>query len=214
MKRRYLMNKRQMSSWLLSLAMAVFAALWILPIVAGALTSFKSNLEVKMFAKDLNLIPHDWTLENYTYVLNYPAVPLFKAMGNTAVVCVASILLTLVLCTMSAYGFERFEFKGKETLFWGLFALSTIPNVVALVPQYSFYTWLGWIDRLPSIIAPTVADVFYIFLIRNFMKGIPRELEEAARIDGAGEIRIFTKVDIPLLTPILTIVGIFKFSSA
>ena len=125
--KRQLLNKRQMSSWLLSLAMAVFAALWILPIVAGALTSFKSNLEVKMFAKDLNLIPHDWTLENYTYVLNYPAVPLFKAMGNTAVVCVASILLTLVLCTMSAYGFERFEFKGKETLFWGLFALSTIP---------------------------------------------------------------------------------------
>lgn len=214
MQKRKLMNRQRMSACLLSLVLAVIAALWILPIVAGILTSFKSNLEVKMFARDLNLIPHDWTLENYEYVLNYPAVPIFKAMGNTAVVCAASILLTLTLCTMSAYGFERFDFKGKETLFWLLFMLSTIPNVVALVPQYTFYTWLGWIDRLPSIIAPTVADVFYIFLIRNFMKSIPKELEEAARIDGAGEVKIFTGIDIPLLTPVLTIVGIFKFSSA
>lgn len=214
MQRKKFMNKSRMSSYALSLVLAVAAMVWILPVAAGALTSFKSNLEVKMFARDLNLIPHNWTLENYTYVLNYPAVPIFRAMGNTAVVCAASILLTLTLCTMSAYGFERFEFKGKETLFWFLFTLSTIPNVVALVPQYTFYTWLGWIDRLPSIIAPTVADVFYIFLIRNFMKTIPKDLEEAARIDGAGEVKIFTRVDLPLLTPVLTIVGIFKFSSS
>lgn len=214
MQRKKFMNKSRMSSYALSLILAMAAMVWILPVAAGALTSFKSNLEVKMFARDLNLIPHNWTLENYTYVLNYPAVPIFKAMGNTALVCVASILLTLTLCTMSAYGFERFEFKGKETLFWFLFTLSTIPNVVALVPQYTFYTWLGWIDRLPSIIAPTVADVFYIFLIRNFMKTIPKDLEEAARIDGAGEVKIFTRVDLPLLTPVLTIVGIFKFSSS
>ena len=214
MQRKKFMNKSRMSSYALSLVLAMAAMVWILPVAAGALTSFKSNLEVKMFARDLNLIPHNWTLENYIYVLNYPAVPIFKAMGNTAVVCAASILLTLTLCTMSVYGFERFEFKGKETLFWFLFTLSTIPNVVALVPQYTFYTWLGWIDRLPSIIAPTVADVFYIFLIRNFMKTIPKDLEEAARIDGAGEVKIFTRVDLPLLTPVLTIVGIFKFSSA
>lgn len=214
LQKRRLMSKSRRSAWLLSLVLAVAAILWILPVAAGALTSFKSNLEVKSFAKDLNLIPHNWTLENYRYVLNYPAVPVFKAMGNTAVVCAVSIILTLILCTMSAYGFERFEFKGKEPLFWLLFTLSTIPNVVALVPQYTFYTWLGWIDRLPSIIAPTVADVFYIFLIRNFMKSIPRDLEEAARIDGAGEVKIFARIDVPLLVPILTIIGIFKFSSA
>lgn len=209
-----MLSQRKRSAWLLSLVLAVVAVLWTLPVAAGALTSFKSNLEVKTFARDLNVIPHNWTLENYQYVLDYPSVPIFKTMANTAVVCVVSIILTLILCTMSAYGFERFEFKGKETLFWALFTLSTIPNVVALVPQYTFYTWIGWIDRLPSIIAPTVTDVFYIFLIRNFMKSIPRELEEAARMDGAGEIKIFTGIDVPLLVPVLTIVGIFKFSSA
>ena len=169
-----MLQKRNLSAWLLSMVLAVIAVCWIMPVVAGAFTSFKSNLEVKMFARDLNLIPHNWTLENYEYVVNYPTLSIYKAMGNTVIVCIVSIVLTLLLCTMSAYGFERFEFKGKETLFWTLFTLSSIPNVVALVPQYTFYTWLGWIDRLPSIIAPTIADVFYIFLIRNFMKGIPK----------------------------------------
>ncbi len=207
-------KKRYLSSWLLSLVLAVIAVCWIMPVVSGAFTSFKSNLEVKMFARDMNLIPHNWTLENYEYVISYPTLSIFRTMGNTVIVCISSIAFTLILCTMSAYGFERFEFKGKETLFWTLFALSSIPNVVALVPQYTFYTWLKWIDRLPSIIAPTIADVFYIFLIRNFMKGIPKELEEAARIDGAGEIKILTLVEAPLLKPVLTIVGIFKFSGA
>lgn len=214
MQKRKLIRKSRMSGYILSSFLAVAALLWVLPIVAGVLTSFKSNLEVKMFARDLNLMPHNWTIENYQYVLNYPAVPMFKVMGNTLIVAVVSIILTVVLCTMSAYAFERFEFKGKETLFWLLFTLSTIPNVVALVPQYTFYTWLGWIDRLPSIIAPTVADVFFIFLIRNFMKTIPRDLEEAAKIDGAGEFKIFSRIDVPLITPVLTIVGIFKFSSS
>lgn len=209
-----MLQKRNLSAWLLSMVLAVIAVCWIMPVVAGAFTSFKSNLEVKMFARDLNLIPHNWTLENYEYVVNYPTLSIYKAMGNTVIVCIVSIVLTLLLCTMSAYGFERFEFKGKETLFWTLFTLSSIPNVVALVPQYTFYTWLGWIDRLPSIIAPTIADVFYIFLIRNFMKGIPKELEEAARIDGAGELKILALVEAPLLKPVLTIVGIFKFSGA
>ena len=209
-----MLQKRNLSAWLLSMVLAVIAVCWIMPVVAGAFTSFKSNLEVKMFARDLNLIPHNWTLENYEYVVNYPTLSIYKAMGNTVIVCIVSIVLTLLLCIMSAYGFERFEFKGKETLFWTLFTLSSIPNVVALVPQYTFYTWLGWIDRLPSIIAPTIADVFYIFLIRNFMKGIPKELEEAARIDGAGELKILALVEAPLLKPVLTIVGIFKFSGA
>ncbi len=213
-RRTKMLQKRNLSAWLLSMVLAVIAVCWIMPVVAGAFTSFKSNLEVKMFARDLNLIPHNWTLENYEYVVNYPTLSIYKAMGNTVIVCIVSIVLTLLLCTMSAYGFERFEFKGKETLFWTLFTLSSIPNVVALVPQYTFYTWLGWIDRLPSIIAPTIADVFYIFLIRNFMKGIPKELEEAARIDGAGELKILALVEAPLLKPVLTIVGIFKFSGA
>ena len=198
---------------ILTCVLGVFAFLWVLPLIAGFLTSFKSNLEVKKFARDMNLIPHDWTLENYRFVLNYPAVPIFRVLFNTLIVCAACVVFVLILCTMSAYAFERFAFRGKEILFWSLFSLSAIPNVVALVPQYSMYRWLGWIDHLPSIIAPTITDVFFIFLIRQFMRNIPRELDESARIDGASEWKIFLRIIVPLLAPVLTLVAIFKFSS-
>ncbi len=197
---------------LTTLAMAFVSFLWILPVVAGVLTSFKSGLEVKQFSQYKNLIPRQWTLENYKFVLSYPALPVARLLMNTILVCAVCVGFTLVLCSMSAYAFERFDFSNKEVLFWTLFSLSAIPNVVALVPQYSMYTQLGWIDKLPSIIAPNLTSVFSIFLIRQFMRGIPRELDEAARIDGANEFSIFVRIMVPLIFPVLTLVAIFQFS--
>ena len=205
-------RRHRRQSYLLSLVMILFALLWILPIVAGVLTSFKANLEVKLFSQYMNLIPKKWTLENYQYVLNYPSIPVFKCLLNSFVSCMSSVIFTLTLCTLSAYGFERFDFKNKEVLFWSLFTLSAIPNVVALVPQYSMYTWIGWINRLPSVIAPTIADVFSIYLTRQFMHGIPKELDESAVVDGASDLQIFIQIILPLIRPVMVLVAIFKFS--
>ena len=161
----------------------------------------------------MNLIPRKWTFENYHYVLTYPSIPVFRCLLNSFVACICSVAFTLVLCTLSAYGFERFEFKNKELLFWLLFTLSAIPNVVALVPQYTMYSWIGWIDRLPSVIAPTIADVFSVYLTRQFIHTIPRELDESAMIDGGTDIQIFTTIIIPLIKPVMVLVAIFKFSN-
>lgn len=205
-------HKKHTKKIILSILMLVVACIWILPVVAGILTSFKGNLEVKLFSQYKNLFPQKWTLENYTYVLNYPAIPIFKCLVNSFIACFCCVGLTLVLCTLSAYGFERFDFKHKETVFWFLFTLSAIPNVVALVPQYSMYSWFGWIDYLPSVIAPTVADVFSIYLTRQFIHGIPKELDESATMDGAGDFQIFIKIIVPLIKPVMVLVAIFKFS--
>lgn len=207
------MKKRKIMQWCYTVVLSVFAVIWIMPMIAGVLTSFKTTKEMQHFVADRNLIPQQWTLENYEYVFHFNAAPVLKTVGNTLIACVASIVLVLILCSLSAYGFERFRFRYKETLFWSLFTLSAIPNVVALVPQYNIYKWLGWLDHLPSIIAPTIADVFYIFLMRQFIHGIPRELDESARADGASYLQIFTRIIVPLLKPILILVGVFKFSA-
>ena len=214
MKKSLLVRKslKNRKVYLTTLLMAVVSFLWVLPIVAGVFTSFKSSLEVKQFSQYKNLLPREWTLENYKFVLNYPALPIARLLLNTVIVCVVCVVFTLALCSMSAYAFERFDFPNKEVLFWILFSLSAIPNVVALVPQYSMYTQLGWIDKLPSIFAPNLTSVFSIFLIRQFMRGIPKELDEAARIDGANEFSIFLRIIVPLLFPVLTLVAIFQFS--
>ena len=214
MKKTKRLKKADIYSLLLSLILLAIAMLWILPLVMTVLTSFKSTLEVKKFVKLHNLVPLKWVATNYQDVLNYNGLPFFDVLRNTLVVCAVNICATLFICTTAAYAFERLAFKGSDSLFWIIFSLSTIPNVVALVPQYNIYKLLGWIDHLPSIIAPMLANIFYVFLVRNFLKGIPAAFDEAARIDGAGEFYIYTRIILPMIKPVLLVLVLFIFNSS
>ncbi len=207
-------TRKKLIRALISLIMLFVAVIWVLPLVMTFFTSFKSTLEVKRFAKDMNIIPKNWILVNYEDVLHYPAVPFFRVIVNTVTVCLCSILGILITSTTAAYAFERLPFKGSETLFWVIFTLSAIPNVVALVPQYNIYKAIGWIDNLPSIIAPLLTNIFYVFLVRNFLKGIPKEFDEAGRIDGASEFYIYLRIMLPMLKPVLMVLVLFTFQTA
>lgn len=213
------MSKRHMKpadvyKAILSLVLLVIAALWILPLVMTVLTSFKSALEVKKFVKNHNLLPMEWVTINYQDVFNNNGLPLVDIFRNTFVVCITCIVGQLFIATTAAYAFERLPFRYSDTLFWILFGLSTIPNMVALVPMYNIYKALGWIDRLPSIIAPHLANIFNVFLVRNFLKGIPKEFDEAGRIDGASEFYIYSRILLPMLTPVLMVLVLFTFNSS
>lgn len=214
MKKTKRLKKADIYSLLLSLILLAIAVLWILPLVMTVLTSFKSTLEVKKFVKLHNIFPLEWVTTNYRDVLNYNGLPFFEVLRNTLVVCAVNICATLFISTTAAYAFERLPFKGSDSLFWVIFGLSTIPNVVALVPQYNIYKLLGWIDHLPSIIAPMLANIFYVFLVRNFLKGIPAAFDEAARIDGAGEFYIYTRIILPMIKPVLLVLVLFIFNSS
>lgn len=214
MKKKKRLKKADIYSLLLSLILLAIAVLWILPLIMTVLTSFKSTLEVKKFIKLHNIFPLEWTTRNYQDVLNYNGLPFFDVLRNTLVVCAVNICATLFISTTAAYAFERLPFKGSDSLFWIIFSLSTIPNVVALVPQYNIYKALGWIDHLPSIIAPMLANIFYIFLVRNFLKGIPVAFDEAARIDGAGEFYIYTRIILPMIKPVLLVLVLFIFNAS
>lgn len=199
---------------LLSLALFAIAIVWLCPLFFSFFATFKSNVEMKRFARYMNIIPMQWTLENYEFTLNNAAAPFMNMVVNSFIVSIATVVLVLVISSMSAYAYERLEFRGKEKLFWALFGLSMIPSVVSLVPQYYLYDALGWTNELICLITPYLGNVFYIFLLRNFMHGIPKDLDESARIDGANDFVIYSRIVIPCMVPAMMVVALFSFTGS
>lgn len=194
--------------------MLVMAVVWLMPIVWTVLSSLKPSIEAKQFLKYRNLLPMKWTFENYEYVFNTATTPIFRWMRNSFIVSISQTVLVLFLTSTSAFAYERLRFRGREVIFWVVFGLSMFPNVVGLVPQFQIMNSLRWLDKLPSVIFPGVTGVFNIFLIRNFLKAVPRDLDEAASIDGAGPWLIYYRIILPAIRPVLTVVALFAFTGA
>ena len=199
---------------LLGLILFLIALLWLSPLIFSFFTSFKGNVEVKKFRKTLNVLPITWTLENYAFTWHNAAAPFMLMVRNSVIVSLSIVFLGLIVSSTSAYAYERLEFRGKEKLFWTLFGLSMIPGIVSLVPQFYLYHALGWTNKLVCLITPYLGNVFNIYLLRNFMHGIPRELDESARMDGANEFVIYSRIILPCAYPSLMVVALFSFTAA
>ncbi|HEY3562363.1 MAG TPA: carbohydrate ABC transporter permease, partial [Kribbella sp.] len=139
--------------------------------------------------------------------------PFTRYLLNSALVVFGSILGNLVSCSMAAYAFARLEFTAKK--FWFAIMLLSImlPIHVVIVPQYILFSHLGWINTVLPLIVPKLlaTDAFFVFLMVQFIRGIPRELDEAARIDGCGKASIFLRIILPLMVPALATTTIFTF---
>lgn len=207
-------RKRKWGPILLSAALLIVVVIWVLPVIFALFASFKGNLELKKFAKLRNILPLQWTTENYDFVIHYGAAPAFDLALNSLIVSISQVVLVLFIASTSAYAYERLTFPGKEKIFWTVFGLSMLPSVIALVPQYMLYQSIGWADRLICLITPYLGNVFYIFLLRNFLHTVPIALNEAARIDGANEWTIYSRIILPSIYPAMTVVGLFTFSNA
>ena len=199
---------------LLSLILIVIAIAWISPVIFAIFSSFKTNKELKQFGKLRNVLPINWTVENFVWVWNNASNPLPNMIMNSVVVAVAQVALCLFVASTSAYAYERLSFPHKEKLFWSLFGLGMIPGVIALVPQYLLYDAVGLTDTLWVLITPYIGNVFNIFLLRNFLHGVPYDLDEAARIDGANDFIIYSRILLPCLYPAMTVVALFTFTEA
>lgn len=199
---------------LLALILFVFATIWLSPLFFSFFASFKSNVEMKRFSKTLNVIPIKWTTQNYDFVLNNATAPFGSMVLNSFLVSGATVLLTLVIASTSAYAYERLTFRFKEKLFWTVFGLSMIPSVISLVPQYYLYDAIGWTNELICLVTPYLGNVFNIFLLRNFMHGIPKELDESARMDGANDLDIYARIILPCMVPSLMVVALFSFTGS
>ena len=206
--------KKRLSSPIASFLTVVIAILWTIPTFGLAVSSFRPERAIKTTGWWTFFSDPVLTLDNYKTVLsNDGSAGLGNFFVNSFVIVIPSVIIPIAIATLAAYAFAWIDFPGRNTLFVGVFALQIIPIQVTLIPLLSLYVkagvggtfWSIWISH--TIFALPLA----IFLLHNFMKEIPRELLEAARVDGAGHVTIFFRVLLPLLTPALAAFGIFQF---
>ena len=153
------------------------------------------------------LIPKDLQWGNYKEV--FDLLPFFKFMLNTFIVTVARTAGQLFLCSLAAYAFARIEFPGRNFLFLLALSVLMVPGQVFLLPQYMIMVKLGWLNTLQAVIVPGLFSAFGTFLLRQFFMGLPKELEEAARLDGCNHFQIYWRIMLPLAQPGLIALGIF-----
>lgn len=201
---------RHLRGWLKHLVLILGALLMLYPVLWMVASSLRPNDEI---FRDPSIILQDFEIANYVNGWNAFAQPFGQYMINSAIIVVGCILGNLMSCSLAAYAFARLEFRGKR--FWFAIMLVTImvPIHVIIVPQYIMFSEIGWVNSFWPLILPKVlaTDAFFIFLMVQFIRGIPRELDEAARIDGAGHGRIFSQIIFPLMVPALGTTTIFTF---
>lgn len=186
-------------------AFIVFPVLWMLS------TSLKANEQVMVYPPIWIPKPLVWA----NYVKAWTVVPFTRYTINTTLYALAVVIGTILSNSMAAYGFARLRFPGKNVLFMILLSTMMIPGMVTMIPQYVLYAKLGWVGTyLPLIVPSFFASAFFTFMLRQFFLGLPEELMEAARIDGANEGWIWWKIAMPLSKPALATVAIWSFEGA
>ncbi|WP_159809168.1 carbohydrate ABC transporter permease [Cellulomonas citrea] len=206
--------KKQLSSPWASLAAVVLAALWTLPTFGLLVTSFRPEADIKKSGWWTFFTNPTFSLENYQKVLGGSGSDnLAPYFVNSLVITIPAVLAPILIASLAAYAFAWMDFRGKNFLFVTVFALQVVPIQVTLIPLLSLYVnlgiagtyWAVWLSH--TMFALPLA----VFLLHNFMREIPGELIEAARMDGAGHVTIFFKLMLPMLTPALAAFGIYQF---
>ncbi|ANY77417.1 hypothetical protein BB934_03605 [Microvirga ossetica] len=184
------------------LILFVIAAFWILPLAAVILYSFAPNTDIVLG----RLLPSTLTLENYAAVLTQDVrgVSISGAIINSAIIMVIQVVGILLLDIPAAYAFARVRFPGQDLLFYTILISMMMPGILELISLYDLMANIGLVDTLAGVILPGLPRVIGIFLLRQFFRGLPKELEEAARIDGASDFQIFQRVMVPLAAPAIT----------
>lgn len=189
-----------------------FAFVMIYPLLWMILSSFKPTNTV--FTSAQELLPRTWTLENYANGWKgFANVSFGRFFLNSLFISVMATLGTLASSSIVAYGFARLKFKGRSILFSAMLVTMMLPAQVLMIPQYIWYQKLGWVGNYLPLIVPYWFAIqgFFVYLMTNFIGGIPKDLDEAAKIDGCSTYGIFFWIILPLIVPALITGGIFSF---
>jgi multiple sugar transport system permease protein len=197
-------------TWLVTLLLLLGAVLFLAPLGWMASTAFKPEKEI--FSTEARWIPHHPTLENFAGLTAKSAeAPMGRWLLNSAIVSTSVVSLTLLISSMAAYALSRLRFKGRDALFYVILAAMLVPGQVTLIPVFLMIQKLGWFDSYQALIVPGLAGPFGVFMLRQFMQTIPKELEEAAVVDGCGPWRIWAQVILPLTRPALATLAVLTF---
>lgn len=185
--------------------------LMIYPILWMVVSSFKPN---NMIFSDPGLIPKEITFENYvTGWRGYAGTSFGRFFINSLLMCAGAVIGNLIACTMAAYAFSRLKFRGKNFWFAIMMITLMLPGHVTIVPRYILFNIFGWVGTYLPIIVPKflATDAFFVFLLVQFMRSLPKEIEEAAIIDGCSEFGVFLRIIVPLSVPALVTTALFTF---
>ncbi|MEN2984203.1 MAG: carbohydrate ABC transporter permease [Dictyoglomaceae bacterium] len=205
-----LVNKKT-KQVILSVILWIIAGFWFIPIFWMLSTSFKSTY-VAVAENPPRWIPKEATLENYNIVFA-PAsgISVSRGIVNSLIVASLATILGLIIATPAAYALSRLRFKGRNLIFWSYVGILAFPGVLFLVPQFFIIRTLGLMDSFSALILPGLGGTFGVFLLRQYMLGIPRELEDAAWIDGCSRLRFLLTVVLPFVRPALLTLGLMSF---
>lgn len=194
---------------LLYTALVIGAILTVMPIVYMYTRAFLP--EADQMAWPIQWIPRNPTIDNFCRILTDPTLPVFRWLINSVFVATAVTALVLFICSLTAYAYARLQFPGREAIFFLLLTSLMVPGAVTFIPNFLLMRNLGWLDSYNALIWLHGANVFGVFLLRQHFLSIPKELEEAAVVDGAGRFRIYWQVCLPLVKSALVALGIFTF---
>ena len=189
----------------------VLGLVMIYPVLWMIVSSFKPN---NMIFSDPGLIPQAVTIENYiSGWKGYAGTSFGTFFANSLIMCVGAVVGNLIACTMAAYAFGRLKFVGRDFWFAVMLITLMLPGHVTTVPRYILFNTFGWVGSFLPIVVPKflATDAFFVFLLVQFIRGLPKELDEAAIIDGCGQVGVFFRIIIPLAIPALVTTALFTF---
>jgi len=212
-RRRTRTRTRTNGNWLGSSTKWIFVGIGLVfalvPFIWMISTSFRT--EQDLFTNPASLFPTEWTLHGYQGI--WEQLPFLMLLLNTVIFAGVTTVLTLLLDSMAAYALARLDFRGKTLAFWIVIITLMVPFQVTLIPVFIELFQLNWLNTYQGLIIPRATSAFGIFLFRQFFISIPRELDEAARIDGAGHFRIYWQVILPLAKPAIATVAVLNFTA-
>lgn len=187
--------------------LVLLALYFLFPLIWMLLTAFKTETEAQTYPP--KILPDKWLWSNFVDAWHAQEFNVF--LKNSLIVTVLTTIGQVCSCSLVAYGFARFDFKGKNVLFMILLATMMIPWDVTMIPMYMEFKFLGWIDTLKALIVPSFfGSAYYIFLLRQFLLGIPKDFEEAARLDGANQWQIFSRIYFPMMRAPLILIAVLN----
>jgi multiple sugar transport system permease protein len=201
---------RRLGPVLSTLAIVVGAFVMLVPFAWMLSTSLKPSTALLVLPP--RFVPDEPTIAPYRSVID--AFPMVRVFFNSALVALASTAGQLVVASLSGYAFARFDFRGRDVLFYGYLATLMVPFAVTITPLFIIVRTLGWTNGYAGLIVPTMFTAFGTFLMRQFFLTLPRELEEAATLDGASALATFVRVVLPLNGPAFATLGIFAFMAS
>lgn len=202
-------SKQKNRKWILTILMLILGVMCIYPFLFMVSSTFKPSGDV--LTTPFQLIPKNFTLINLETIFNNEFYNFGTWYKNTVIMTALTLGLKFLIIPFTAYGFSKIEFKGRDTIFLVLLAGLMIPSDILILPRYIIFKNLGILNTMWALILPAAVDVYFVFLLRQSFISIPDTISEAAKIDGCGHFKIYSKIILPLAKPYVTTMFIFSF---